>query len=67
MFRCGMEVKYWTYYILVTYCCLFQNVYARNPCHKSDHYMVLGCLHGDPQWEHSRYLGQRQWLPMYPM
>ena len=64
---CGTEVRFWTDYILGTDLRLFQNVSVWDLWHNSDHYMVLGCLHGAPQWYHFRYLGHRRKFPLRPM
>ena len=66
MIREGREVRSQTYYILGTYHCLFGNVSVQEPRHKSDHYMVLGCLHSASLREHTRYLGGRKRLPLCP-
>ena len=39
---------------------------VRDPQHNSDHYLVLGCLRSAPLREHTKYLGQRTWLPLRP-
>ena len=57
--RCQLqEVQSRTEYILVTEHLLFQNIYGWNPLDNSDHYMVLGCLHGATQQVQSHYLWQ---------
>ena len=66
MIREGREVRSRTEYILGADRCLFGNVYARDPRHNSDHYMVMGCLHSAYLKEHARYLGGRKKLPLLP-
>ena len=66
MLRKRREVPFWTYYILGTDFRLFGNVSFRDPWHKSDHYMVLGCLPSASLTEHKRYLGGRKKLPLKP-
>ena len=46
MLCCSQEVSSQTEYILGTDRRLFQNVTARYPRHNTDHYLVMGCLHG---------------------
>ena len=58
------EVRSRTDYILGTDHRLFWNVSVRDPRHNSDHYLVLGCLRGDPLREHYEYLGRRKRLPL---
>ena len=45
---------------------IFGNVSVRYPRHKSDHYMVMVCLHSAPLREYARYLGGRERLPLRP-
>ena len=45
MFGIGRYVRSRTDYILETDLRLFSNMYAREPRHNSDHYLILGCLH----------------------
>ena len=66
MIREGREVWSRRDYILGTDICLFGNVSVRDPRHNSDHYMVMGCLHGTYLKEHARYLGGRKRLPLRP-
>ena len=49
----GREVRSWTDYILGTGFCIFGNVSVREPRHKLDHYMFLGCLHSASLREHA--------------
>ena len=53
----GREVRAWMYYILGIDHHIFRNLSIHYPMHKSDHYMVLGCLHSDTLREHTDYLG----------
>ena len=66
MLRKGIEVQSKTDYILGTDRPLFGNVSIRYPQHKSDHYMVMGCLPSASLTEHKRYLGGRKKLPLRP-
>ena len=54
MIRAGREVRSRTYYIPGKDSCLFWNVSFRDPRHKLDRYMVLGCLRSNLLMEHSR-------------
>ena len=67
MVRVGREVRSRTDYILGTDRCLFRNVTVWDPRHKSDHYLVLGCLPSAPLMEYSKYLGRRKRLPIRPL
>ena len=67
MIREGGEVWSRTDYILGTDRLLFGNVSVQDPRHNSYHYMVLGCLHGAPLMEYSRYLGGYKRLPLCPL
>ena len=71
MLRRGRGVQSRTDYILGTDRRLFRNVAVRDPRHKSDHYMVLGCLPSSPLTDQKRYLGRKKrWpvrLPVKPM
>ena len=58
------EVRYRTDYLLGTDLRMFHNISVWDPQHNYGHYMVLGCLHGTTQREHSLYLGQRQRSPL---
>ena len=40
----GKEVRYQMDYILGTDQRLFQNVSVQDPCHNTDHCMILGCI-----------------------
>ena len=62
----GREVRSRTDYILGADCRLFGNVSVRDPRHKSDHYMVMGCLQSAPLKEHARYLRGSKRLPLRP-
>ena len=64
MIREGREVRSLTDYILGTDRHIFGNVSVQDPRHKSDHYMVLGCLHIAPLREHVRYLRGSKRLPL---
>ena len=67
MVRLGREVQSWKYYILWKDCCLFRNVYVRDPRHNLDHYMVIGCLHRAPLREHTEYLRRCMQIPIRPL
>ena len=56
MRRDGQEVRYRTEYILKKYHRLFQGVAIRDLQHNLDHYMVLGCLRGEPTKDLTDYL-----------
>ena len=63
MRRGGKAVRSTTDYILGTDRSLFKNVTVRDPCHNSDHYMVMGVLRGGTETAHKRYItGQRRVL-----
>ena len=55
-----------TDYIMGTDRRLFGNVAVRDPWHKSDHFMVLGCLPSAPLTEQKRYLGGSKRWPARP-
>ena len=59
-----LEVRYRTDYIIGTHCRLFQDVTFWDTQHQSDHYMVLGCLRGEPEKEITGYLRK---LRRYPL
>ena len=52
MVREGKVVRSQTDYILGTDRSLFRNVSVQDPRHKTDHFMVVGCLHSPPEREH---------------
>ena len=54
MVRLGREVRSWTDYILGTDHHLFRNTSVRDPIHKPDHYLILGCLCRATFREHSK-------------
>ena len=60
MIQTGREARF------RTDCCIFWNVSVRDPRHKSDHYMVLGCLCRAPLREHYKCLGGSNRLPLRP-
>ena len=64
MVRQGREVKSQMEYIMGSDRRIFQNMAVRDLQHNSDHYMVLGCLHGGSLRENSNYLGRRTRLPL---
>ena len=64
--RQGRVVRYQTNYILGSDRWIFQNMAAWEPRHNSDHFMVVKFLHGASLREHSRYLGCRTRLLLYP-
>ena len=66
MQRQGWEVQSWTDSILGKDCRLLYKVSIRDPRHKTDNYMILGCLCGDVKREHNGYLGRRMCLPLRP-
>ena len=43
---------------------IFQNLSAQDPSHNSDHFIVMGCLHGEFPREHSCYIRRRMRLPL---
>ena len=64
MVRQGREVKSQMEYIMGSDRRIFQNMAVRDLRHNSNHYMVLGCLHGGSLRENSNYLGRRTRLPL---
>ena len=64
--RQGRVVRSRMDYILGSGRWIFQNVAVWIPRHNSDHFMVVGSLHGSSPREHSRYLGSRTRLPLRP-
>ena len=54
------------YYILGTDYRLFWNVSVPDPRHKSEYYLVLGCLRSSPLREPYTYLGRCKRLPLQP-
>ena len=66
MLQKGREVQSHMDYLLGTYHHIFRNVSNQNPRHNTDHYAVLGCLHGSAQREHQCYLGWSMWIPLCP-
>ena len=62
----GREVRSWTDQLLETDSRLFRKASVGGPCHNSDHFMALGCIHGAAQRENSSYLGRRQRSPHTP-
>ena len=67
MQRDGREVQYRTDYILGTDCRFFQDVAVWDTLHHSDHYMVLGCLRGEPVKELTGYLCKARRSPLQPL
>ena len=59
-------VRCWTYCQLGTDSHIYQNLLVRNACHKSNHYLVLGCLWGELAQEHVCYLRQKHRFPFQP-
>ena len=59
-------VRSQTDYILVTYISLFQNVAFWDSRNNTDHYLILGCLHGATPAAHLRYLGRRTRFSIRP-
>ena len=55
-----------TNYIMVTDSRLLRNVSVQDPWRNSDHFMVMVCIRGAAQWEHTSYLGRRCWFPLLP-
>ena len=66
MVRQEREVRYRTDYTLGSNLRIFQNIAVQDPRHNSDHYMVMGCLRGTYQREHSHHIFQRTGLPLRP-
>ena len=64
MQRGGRYVRSQTDYILGTYSCIFQNVAFRDARHNTNHYLVLGCLHGAVPAKHLHYLGRSTRFPI---
>ena len=63
----GQEVQSRTDYILGTDRRLFQDMAIQNTQHHLDHYMVLGCLRGDPAKELTGYLQKVCRFPLQPL
>ena len=63
MVHLGKEMRSRTDCLLGTDLRIFRNVSFRDPWHKLDHYMILGCLHRSTLREHSQYLGL--WTQIY--
>ena len=55
-----------TDYIISIDRCLLHNGPVQDPRHNIYHWVFLGCLHGDSQREHQRYLGRRTQHPLRP-
>ena len=56
MRRDGQEVRSWTDYIVRKYHRQFEDMAVQNPRHNLSHYMVPGCLRGEPTKELMNYL-----------
>ena len=56
-----------TNYILGTDHFLLQNLAVRDAWHNTDHYLVLGCLHGTAPAAHSQYPGIHKSFPIKPL
>ena len=67
MRRDGLEVRSRTNHILGTDLRLFQDVAVQDPRHNLDHYMVLGCLMGEPAKDLTEYLRKARRLPLRPI
>ena len=67
MRRDGLEVRSWTDYILGKYCRMFQDVSVQDPRKNSDHYMVLGCLRGEPVRGLTDYLRKARRFSLLPI
>ena len=67
MQRYGQEVRSRTDYILRTDRKPFQDVAIQDMHHHSDHYMVLGCLGGEPAKELTDYLCKTRRSPLRPL
>ena len=67
-FVCHLGRELWsrTYYILGTDSRMLRNISFLVPQHKSDHFMVLGCLHGTSQLNRASYLGRCWQFPLSP-
>ena len=67
MRRDGGDVWSRTYYILRIDRRLFQDVAIRDPRKNSDHYMVLGCLRGEPVRGLTDYLRKARRFSLLPI
>ena len=65
--RLGRGVRSWVDNILGTERHIFRNVSVRDPRHKSDHYIILGCLRNSTLREHITYLSWSKRLPIHPL
>ena len=63
----GQEIRSRTDYILGIDRILFQDVAVRDMRHQSDHYMVLGCLRGEPAREITGYLRKSRRFSLQPL
>ena len=62
----GRVVRSRTDYIMGSDRWIFQNMDVQDPMHNSDHFMIVGSLHGASPREQSNYLGSRTRLPLRP-
>ena len=65
MSRDGREVRSRKDCILRTYCRLVQDVDVWDPQRNSNHYMVMGCIRGDPVKELTDYLRKSHRFPLW--
>ena len=66
MVREGKVVRSRTDYLLGTDRSLFINVSVQDTRHKTNHFMVVGCLHSAPEREHTQYIMGRIKSPLRP-
>ena len=67
MRRDRQDVRSRTDYILGTYRRLFQGMAAQDMRHHSNHYMVLGCMRGEPATELTGYLRKAHRFILHPL
>ena len=63
----GQEVWSRADFLLGTDHGLFWNVSVQEMSHKSDHYIILGCLHTATLREHTQYLRRYNRFPLLPL
>ena len=66
MVREGKVVRSRTEYLLGTDRSIFRNVSVQDPRHNTNHFMVVGCLHSSPKWEHTHYIMGRWKISLRP-
>ena len=65
--RDEQEFRSQTDYILRKYCRLFQDMAVRDPRQYLDHYIVLGCMTGEPVKELTDYFRKARRFPLWPI